>query len=297
MNEHSKGVVAINIAAVIFGSAALFGKLDVSPLWIVAARGFFAALALLAIGAVRGKVTLPPRKHYRRLVSTGVVVMFHWITFFAAVQWAGVAIATLTFATFPLFTVILEATLKRRWPRFAQVGAGLVIVAAVFLLVDLTNESASRLWGAGAGMASAITFAWFGVTSKKLGEDMSPLMISAAQNGVVALGLAPFLPLAASMPDEPAEWLWLALLGVLTTAVMHQLYFYALQRLSASTCSGFVALEPVYAIVFASIFFAEPLTLTVAASAMLTVGASFALLRSEKYVVDTLPAPVAAQVE
>lgn len=62
---------------------------------------------------------------------------------------------------------------------------------------------------------------------------------------------------------------------------MHQLYFYALNRLSAATCGGFVALEPVYAILLAALFFGEPVTGWVAVSAALIVGASFALLRLE----------------
>jgi drug/metabolite transporter (DMT)-like permease len=61
------------------------------------------------------------------------------------------------------------------------------------------------------------------------------------------------------------------------TAVMLQLYLYALQRISASTCSGFVALEPVYAILLAALIFHEPVTLWI----VLIVGASLTLLRLE----------------
>lgn len=89
--------------------------------------------------------------------------------------------------------------------------------------------------------------------------------------------LIPFLFLSKPVPDEKAEWLFLVSLGIVTTALMHQLYFYALKRLSASTCSGFVALEPVYAIVFAAIFFSEPLPARVAVSGTLILCASFLL--------------------
>ena len=53
MHDRVKGLIAINIAAVIFGSAALYGKLDVSPVWIVAMRGIFASGTLLSVGLVR----------------------------------------------------------------------------------------------------------------------------------------------------------------------------------------------------------------------------------------------------
>ncbi|MBO9667085.1 MAG: EamA family transporter [Bdellovibrio sp.] len=60
----------------------------------------------------------------------------------------------------------------------------------------------------------------------------------------MALILLPFLPFTSPMPHTSTEWMWLIALGVVTTALMHQLYLFALTRLSAATCSGFIALEP-----------------------------------------------------
>jgi drug/metabolite transporter (DMT)-like permease len=133
------------------------------------------------------------------------------------------------------------------------------------------------------GLVSALTFAWFGHASKQLGRTLTPLNISLAQNIVVFLALTPMLFIAQPAPALTSDWLWLVLLGVFTTAFMHQLYFYALNRLSASTCSGFVALEPVYAILFAALFLDEPVTLWVIVSGILIVGASCALLKCETH--------------
>jgi len=79
-----------------------------------------------------------------------------------------------------------------------------------------------------------------------------------------------------------AEWLSLMALGVFNTAVMLLLYLYALKRISANTCSGFVALEPVYAIVFAALLFNEPVTSWIVVSIILIIGASLTLLKIEK---------------
>jgi hypothetical protein len=46
-------LAAVNIAAIVFGTTALFGKLDVSPVWIVAGQGAFAAITLLILGIAR----------------------------------------------------------------------------------------------------------------------------------------------------------------------------------------------------------------------------------------------------
>lgn len=63
---------------------------------------------------------------------------------------------------------------------------------------------------------------------------------------------------------------------------MFQLYLYALKRISATTCSGFIALEPVYAIIFAGLLFHEPITPLIVVSILLIVGASLALLKIER---------------
>ena len=100
MSEHIKGLIAINIAAIIFGSAALYGKLNISVLWIVSMRGIFAAITLLIIGTSRKEI-VNPGKMLRALMVTGTILSFHWLTFFLSVQLSGIAIATLTFAAFP----------------------------------------------------------------------------------------------------------------------------------------------------------------------------------------------------
>jgi drug/metabolite transporter (DMT)-like permease len=63
------------------------------------------------------------------------------------------------------------------------------------------------------------------------------------------------------------------------TALTHQLYLFALRRLPASVCGGFVTLEPVYAIVFAAMLFGDPVRPVLLISATLIISASLLLLR------------------
>lgn len=285
--EHNQrsGLIAINLAALIFGTAALYGRLEISPVWIVMMRGAFASVALAAVGLLSGGLGLfPTIAQLRGLLVTGILLAIHWVTFFESVQLAGVAIATLTFAVFPLFTVLLETMKARRPPSLLELGAGVAIVVAVALLID-AKDSGARLTGAIVGLGSALAFALFGIKTQILTTEIKPLMVSCMQNLVVALCLTPFIAFSSQAPTTITDWLCLMLLGVVTTAFMHQLYLFALKRLSATTCSGFIALEPVYAIVFAAAFFGEPLTLWVSVSAALIVAASIVLLRAERITV------------
>jgi drug/metabolite transporter (DMT)-like permease len=279
VSEHTKGLLAINVAAVIFGSAALYGKLNVSPFWIVSMRGVFASITLFLIGTARKEIVYP-LTNFKLLAVTGVILSLHWLTFFLSVQLSGVAIATLTFAAFPFFTLIIEALKNRIQLKAIEVTASVVIIIAVALLIKFDSVSQGAFTGTIAGLASAVLFALFGIISKNLTSDLPTITVSFIQNLTVCIVLLPFLPFAKPVPNDPVEWILLVLLGIVTTALMHQLYFYALKRLSTSTCSGFVALEPVYAIIFAAIFFAEPLAARVAVSGVLILSASFLLFSS-----------------
>lgn len=279
------GLIAINLAAIIFGTAALYGTLDISPFWIVMMRGTFASIAIAAVGLLSGGLGLfPTIAQLRGLLVTGILLTIHWVTFFESVQLAGVAVATLTFAVFPLFTVLLVTMTARRRPSLLELGAGLAIILAVALLVD-AKDSDAQLTGAIVGLGSALSFAVFGIKAQLLTTEIQPLMVSLIQNLTVALCLTPTLVFSSQAPHTTTHWVCLMLLGVVTTAFMHQLYLFALKRLSATTCSGFIALEPVYAIVFAAIFLGEPLTLWVLVSAALIIGSSIVLLRAEQVTV------------
>ena len=272
------GLAAINVAAVIFGTTALFGKLPVAPVWIVAGRAVAASVTLLALGlALRASLRVTGAS-LARIAATGVILATHWVTFFMSVQMADVAVATLTFATFPFMTILMDAGLRKRVPTTIELGAGLAIVAAVALLVGPgLPKTATAPAGAAVGLLSAACFAVFSVASQRLGARVHPIALSLYQNLTVGLVLAGFLPFTRPMPHG-LQWGVIAVLGVVATALMHQLYFFSLKRLSAAVCGGFVALEPVYAIVFAAILFAEPIGPMVIVSGVLIVGASMLLL-------------------
>lgn len=277
----AQGVIAINLAAVIFGTAALYGKLNVSPFWIVAMRAGFGAFTLGILGGYKADFRALTAAAWMSLALSGALLAAHWLAFFVSVQTAGVAVATLTFATFPLFTVVVEAIYQWRLPRPAELVAGVAIIIAVALLVEPSGGQ-RNVGGAVAGLASALTYALFWRTGETLGTKLFPTTISFCQNSVVFALLIPTLFFAVPVPVTPLEWLSLAALGVFNTAVMLLLYLYALKRISASTCSGFVALEPVYAIIFAAMLFDEPITLWIILSIVLILGASLMLLRQEK---------------
>ena len=289
--DRAAALVAVNTAALIFGATALFGKLPIAPVWIVAARGAFAALTLAPIAYAQRR-TVVAGIPLKDALITGMLLALHWVSFFVAVQRANVAVATLTFATFPLFTIVAESVMQRRWPRGVEWGAGVAIICGAALIAGPgLPHTDTAVFGAVAGMVSAISFAGFGLRSQIAARSSDPVRLSMVQNLIVALFLVPQVIFAAPMPLTVRDWVLLALLGVVATALSHQLYFFGLKRMPASVCGAFISLEPVYAIVMAAILFREPIGLPVIASAVLIIGASIMLLRLNNRVAEVVVAP------
>ena len=106
-------------------------------------------------------------------------------------------------------------------------------------------------------------------------------MISLSQSATIAALVLPFLPFASRPPTHLAEIGWLVWFGAVNTALVSQLYLYALRDLSASSCGAFVAMEPIYAITFAALIFHDPLSPRVAVGGAIILGASYLLSRLE----------------
>ena len=280
--QTTAGFLAVNAAAMVFGAAALFARLDVPIVWIVAGRAAFAAATLVLLGLLLWVPIVLQRRHAWTILWTGILLAVHWLTFFWAVRLAGVAVGTLTMAAFPLLTILIEAFRARRRPNAIEMGAGVAIIVAVALLVRPAVGGADVLLGAAIGLASAAGFSVFGLATQRLAGEMHSIPLVLYQNAVVAAVLAPVLVLAP--PPNAHQSAAIAALGVIATALTHQLYLVGLKRLPASVCGAVVSLEPVYAIVFAALLFHEAITLTVAVSAALILASSIALLRR--------PAPV-----
>ena len=265
---------ALHIGALMFGLTGVFGKLAAaSPSIIVFGRAAFAVLALALFA--RFASSTPWQKLYsadlRRLLLSGLLLAGHWVSFFIAVKVAGVAIATLGFATFPAFTVILEGLIFRERIRANEmvlvvlVSVGLVLVTPDF---DLASQATSGLIWA---VVSGLLFSLLSLNNRASGS-IPPVQAALCQNVVVALCLLPFA--APGLGEVRAlDWLWIGLLGVFCTGLAHSLFVASLKVLKARTAAVVFAMEPVYGITVAWLLFSETPTLRMLLGGVLIIAA------------------------
>lgn len=249
---------ALHIGALLFGLTGVFGKLAAaSAAIIVFGRAAFAVLALVCFAglAKRSWYTLSLRDA-RNLLLSGLLLAGHWVSFFISVKIAGVAIATLGFASFPAFTVILEGLIFRERIRLNEiilvvlVSVGLILVTPSFDLASQATEG--LLWS----IASGLLFSLLSLNNRANSGRVPAVQAAMWQNAVVALCLLPFA--APQLSDvRPLDWLWICLLGVLCTGVAHSLFVASLAVIKARTAAVVFALEPVYGITLAWLLFHE----------------------------------------
>ncbi len=196
----------------------------------------------------------------RNLLLSGLLLAGHWVSFFISVKISGVAIATLGFASFPAFTVILEGLLFRERIRLNEiilvllVSAGLILVTPTFDLASQATEG--LLWA----IASGLLFSLLSLNNRANSGRIPAVQAAMWQNAVVALCLLPFA--GPGLTDvRPLDWLWIGLLGVFCTGVAHSLFVASLAVIKARTAAVVFALEPVYGITLAWVLFHETPTL------------------------------------
>lgn len=286
-------LLAIHFGAVMFGLSGVFGKLaESTPVIITLGRAGFAALALVLAAQFLHSAGMKPSPRQRAgLVLGGLLLGGHWLTFFMAVKIAGVGIATLGFASFPAFTVLLEGLLFRERTRPVEYGMVALVCAGLLMVTPHFDLASDSTVGLLYGTLSGLTFALLSLLNRAVTRGVDPVQAALWQNGTILVSLLPFT--GASLPAIPAmDWLWLALLGVFCTGLAHSLFVASLSVLKARTTSVIFSLEPVYGIAFAWWLFSEQPTLRMLIGGALIILASIITSRLKSPPVSNAASPL-----
>lgn len=269
----NQALLAVHVGALMFGLSGIFGKLaETTPWAITAGRALFAviALALLTRLLTQRNGGNPSRRQLSLLALGGLLLAGHWATFFHSVQVSGVAIATLGFASFPAFTLLLEGLLFRerlQWQEFMVVTlvcGGLVLVTPEFSWASQSTHG--LLWA----ILSGLLFSLLSLLNRISTRNVDSVRAALWQNLVILLVLCPLLWQEVGNISA-MSWLWIALLGILCTGLAHSLFVAALKVLNARSTAVIFGLEPVYGIALAWLLFQEQPTLRMLAGGALVI--------------------------
>ncbi|MET8281956.1 DMT family transporter [Micromonospora sp. NPDC005174] len=299
-----RGIFYICVAAVAWGTggavaAVLYDNSGMGPVAVSFWR--FASGVLLLAAAhllLRRRTGTLARPRWQQVVTTGVGLAVYQTAYFAAVDYAGLAVATVvTLGSGPVLIAIGSHLLMGE--RLGRAGAATVAMALVGLLLLVGGGSASTASAPALGLACALLSAagYAGVTllNRKLGRDSggSPQVMALGGFTVGMVFLLPLALLEGLLPTSGDVGQTLGLvfyLGFAPTALAYSLFFTGLATVRATTASVIALIEPVTAAVIAVLWFDERLTVAATVGSVVLLGAVVALTLGERRANGARPA-------
>ncbi|WP_409967162.1 DMT family transporter [Bengtsoniella intestinalis] len=254
---HRATLVALHLSVLFFGLSGIFiASVEASAFAVVLGRVGFSCVALGITLKLMGKSMVPETSHLPLILLGGLLLACHWIFFVLSVQIGSVAIATITFATAPLFLSVLEPLLFGESPRKYSLPLALLVLCGVVITVPeytLSNQAAvGTLWG----MGGALTYALLALVNRKIAPHYHGVQLSFWHHAIV---VAVALPLVWQEGTflQGMDWVYVAGLGLICTALGYSLFVRAQQGVSAQTLGLVSSLETPYSIVFALVLLGQ----------------------------------------
>ena len=260
MSAQTKAWFQIHFCVVLWGFTAIIGKLISLPaLALVWWRMLLVTLALVMIKRFWTGLRGMPARLLWMYALIGVVVALHWLTFYGAIKMANASVAATCLALTPVFIAFVEPVLANRKFDARELIFGLAVIPGVALVIGGT-PTGMRL-GLVVGSLSAFFVAIFSSLNKRYIGTSDALSVTGLEMGAGALFLTLVAPLFASesiflLPNHH-DALLLVALALGCTLLPFALSLVALRELTAFTTALAVNMEPVYAVVLATILLGE----------------------------------------
>lgn len=275
MNAVKKSLISLHLTVILLGGTALFSRLvPLSAIDITLIRSVFACVALFSfLFLAKDKVKLHCRRDYAIAVGLGILMALHWVTYFAAMQYAGVSVGMIALFTFPVITVLIEPLFEKTGLVWQDIVSALAVVAGVYLIVPESTLENEITLGVLIGIASAVLYAFRNIIHRKHFKQYSGAKAMAWQTLVISIIMLPTIGSSIAQASTH-DWLMLLLLGTVFTALPHALIAASLRHLRAKTFSLIACMQPLYGVALAIIVLDESPTLSTLIGGILITSAS-----------------------
>ena len=275
MNAVKKSLISLHLTVILLGGTALFSRLvPLGAIDITLIRSVFACVALFAfLFLAKDKVKLHCRRDYVIAVGLGILMALHWVTYFAAMQYAGVSVGMIALFTFPVITVLIEPLFEKTGLVWQDIVSALAVVAGVYLIVPESTLENEITLGVLIGIASAVLYAFRNIIHRKHFKQYSGAKAMAWQTLVISIVMLPTIGNSIAQASTH-DWLMLLLLGTVFTALPHALIAASLRHLRAKTFSLIACMQPLYGVALAIVVLDESPTLSTLIGGILITSAS-----------------------
>ena len=245
---------------VIFGFTAVLGALiSVSAIPLVWYRMTLATLGLGLVLSLRKQSFRISKTIAWVAIASGVLIAFHWITFFAAVKVSNVSITLSVFSSGAFLTSLLEPIFYKRKVIGYEVLFGLLVVVGLVLVLGADATHVKGFIYAGISTVLAVLFT---LLNGKFVSKTNPYTLSFYELLVGALVVSVLLAaqgaFTASFFEISAQDLfWLAILAFVCTSYAFVISVVVMRHLTPYSIMLGINMEPVYGIALAYVIFGE----------------------------------------
>ena len=259
-SDKFKNYLHLHLIVFIWGFTAVLGKLisiDAMPLvWyrMLIAASLVAVFILFKRYSIRVST-----KTLLVMLTAGVIIALHWVTFFKAIKVSNVSIALVTMSTGALFTAFLEPIWYGRKMIWYEVVFGLMVVFGLYLIF---NVSASYSLGMGLALISALLGSIFTLINGQLIKTNKPSTISFYELISGALFISIYLAVNGSFDRtfftlSISDWFFIFILASVCTAYAFIAAVKVMRFISPYTVMLTINLEPIYGIILALLIFGQ----------------------------------------
>lgn len=247
----SGGTARLLAAGLVFGTVGVFVHESGQPAWVtVWFRSAFGALTLLLLGFGARSTWPRGRRAWVAVLGGGALMVASWASFFAALAWLPIGLATVLFHVQPLLLLAYAALWQgERIGGLKWVAAGTALLGITLVLLGRspgTLGAPAVGWGVGLCAVSAVCYTGAALVARSGVASAPTLALSQCLVGSVVLGWVPWVE---GLPTGIAAWSWLVGLGVLHTGLAYVLLFQGLRRAGAVQAALLQFVYPVAAVI------------------------------------------------
>ena len=207
------------------------------------------------------------------IVLSGIAMGTSWMFLYEAYKQIGVSLSSLIYYCGPVIVMVLSPLIFREKLTAPKLlGFGTVFVG-IFLVNGNAAFNGSNSWGLFCGAMSAVMY-FFMVTLNKQSKKISGMENACLQLVVSFLTVAVFVGIKQRfIINVPTNaWVWILVLGIVNTGIGCYLYFSPLSKLPVQTVAVCGYLEPLSAVVFATVLLGEKMTFIQIVGAVFIIG-------------------------
>ncbi|ASS74850.1 hypothetical protein CIG75_07575 [Tumebacillus algifaecis] len=281
------GYLFVIAAMLIWGSVGIFGRWADQPATVIVFYRVVSAFFVLGLfQVVRGgglrRAWQEAAGQYGWVVFGGIVLALNWIFFFQAVTLTSMANAVLSYYVAPVLVMLLAPLLlKEKLEKRTLFYVGLAFLGTLIMNPLGDDVGGDHLLGILSGLAAAFFYAMVTISGKKV-TGMQAHTLVLWQTGAATLVLLPYLLWQGMVLPPTSSIAVMVAIGVVHTALALTLYFIGLSRVKVQHVGVLGYLDPVSAILFAYLVFAEAPSMGTWIGGTLILVSSYLILRTKE---------------